>query len=560
MDEDENLPAPVQRLIRRLKQVRNVSPSTETTTSSDVPESQSRALQRVPDLTKRRDYAHGEQFRNGQYWRGRKPKGANFAEILKLYKQNNQISRCLRTVVSGILGKDPEWDLRRRTGKDKSGDPKIVTSKTNKVLKALEASVGDWHDDADVQRVLEEAKFVEQWGGSCCLRLYIPDEFTEEVEVAQGTVDDLPTALELLFLQVVEPGEGGAIRDDHDRIIGYYYLFKEDDDAEADGGQDRIELHAPERTYILDGNYNVLTNEDGDERSGPNPLFDPARRRRPRFMMFEMKRKDGASVTSDVMDAQDALNVSGTYQRRNEDIAGFRSLVTINAKPPTDAEGKETTWKLSADVTLDLVGFDLQLESDYSTGLPSQQQARTTPGWGVIEPVDPAHFQKSESGYKADIYDHFDQMHLYSPFLAISGEAKREDRNPYEKRIITEAVTVADALTWVIETPLAVAGWLSGENVEGISCKPRLYLDVSQGSIDLWSALVSGYPDSVSLETLVQVNPAVTDIESEMERLKTQQAERKKQRDEEVENARRTLEDPTNTDTTDATRAARTAA
>lgn len=560
MDEDENLPEPVKRLIRHLKDIRNVSPNSDTK-SSDVPESQSRALQRVPDLTKRRDYAHGEQFRGGQYWRGRKPKGANFSEILKLYKQNNQISRCLRTIVSGILGKDPEWDLQRRTGKDKSGNPKTVTSKTNRVLKALEASVGDWHDDADVQRVLEEAKFVEQWGGSCCLRLYIPDEFTEEVEVAQGSVKSLEEALELLFLQVVEPGEGGAIRDDHDRIIGYYYLFKESDDAEDEAGQDRIELHAPERTYILDSNYNVLTDDEGNERSGPNPLFDPARRRRPRFMMFEMRRKDGPSVTPDVMDAQDALNVSGTYQRRNEDIAGFRSLVTINAKNPTDAEGKDTTWKLSADVTLDLRGIDLDpLETDYGTGLPNTQARVATPGWGVIEPVDPAHFQKSESGYKADIYDHFDQMHLYSPFLAISGEAKREDRAPYEKRIITESITVADALAWAIETPLAVAGWLSGEDVSGITCKPRLYLDVSQGSIDLWSALVSGYPDSVSLETLVQVNPAVTDVETEMERLKKQKAERQKERDQEVENVRRTLEDDPTNRNTDATRTARTAA
>ena len=513
MDEDETLPQPVRRLVKRLRDQRGTIVGSSTTSTP--------ALDREPTLEKRKDYAEGRQFRGGKYWRGRKPKDSNFAEILKLYKQNNQITRCLRTIVSGILGKDPEWDLNRPTGKrDRKGNLKIATAKTDGTLRGYESSVGEWHGDAGVQNLLELAKFVEQWAGSVCLRLYVPDEFTEDAPMEQNSLPNIEAGLELLFPQVVEPGEGGAIRDDHHRIIGYYYLFKEDD-------ADRIELHAPERIYILDNQYNLLTDENGNERSGPNPLYDPARKRRPRFMMFEMKRKEGPALTADVIDAQDALNVSGTYGRRNEDIAGFRSLVTINAKTPKDPEGKDTTWKLSADVTLDLKGIDLDTtDTDYGTGLPNATARVATPSYGVIEPVDPAHFMKSKADYVADIYDHFDLGHLIAPYLAVSGTSKKESRDPYEKRLITESVTPAQALSWTVETALGVAAWLCGDDVSGISCKPRLYLDVSQGSIDLWSALVSGYPDTVSLETLVQVNPAVTDVQTEMERLKTQRAER----------------------------------
>ena len=543
MDEDETLPLPVRRLIRRLREARDVSSST---TTSDATESVQRGSSQIPDLKKRRDYAHGEQFRGGTYWRGRKPKNNQFAEILKLYKQNNQITRCLRTVVSGVLGRDPEWSLQRRAGTDRTGQPKLVTSKKDRNLRTLEGQGGDWHRDSALHKALQRAKFIEQWAGVAYVRLYIPGEFAEETPMEAGSLGSMEEALEVLCVQAVEPGEGGAIRDDHDRIVGYWYEFEEvNPDAPTGTGEKRIELHTPERNYILDSSYNVLKDEDGVQRSGPNPLYDPTRRRRPRFMMFEMRRDDGPAVTSDVIDAQDALNVSGTYQRRNEDIAGFRSLVLINAKAPKDPEGNATTWKLAADVTLDLEGIDLDSsETDYGTGLPNAQKRVATPSYGVIEPVDPAHFQKSEAGYKADIYDAFDQMHLYSPFMAISGAAKREDRNPYEKRIIGESGTIAGALAWAVESALGTAAWLCGKVADllGVSCKPRLYLDVSQGSIDLWSALVAGYPDSVSLETLVEVNPAVTDAEAEMERLKKQRAERQTERDAEVENARRQLE------------------
>lgn len=472
------------------------------------------------NLRKLQDYARGEQFGSRmQYWRGREPINTDkWESIRKLATSDDQIGPALDRVISGILGRDPEWTLRAGENPVTSAllDDEAAEASGEDLalalwLQELEQAGTVWHKDAELFKALREALRAALWAGQSSLRVYIPSEYADEAMA--GSQPSLADALELIHVQAVTALEGGPVTDGHGRTVAHWYAYTA---TEADRKVPHVELHTPQwiQHYRVEG-LNLV--EVGDPVE--NPLFDERKRRRPNYLMHTLTREGGTAITSSIIDAQDGLNIEKTNMRRNSDMAGFRSIVTFNAESPVDEDGNPAQWTIGPDVVVELRGVSTGVDAQTGEG-----DGIATPSAMVIDPVDPSVFLKATDSWKAQILEAFDQAHILAKFNAVSGESKRESRDDFDKRLIKESEMVARALAWVIPTALRFAAFLTSdteaEALKDLTADPRLYLDVSRGNLNTFRELAGVYAlGLVSRETVVEANPAVTDAQAELKRL-----------------------------------------
>ncbi len=479
-----------------------------------------------------KDYIEGDQWGGGRYWRGRRPHSdtnEGWAEIWRLFTQDNQLKPAIRRYVNAILGKNFEWDLRRDGVRPKTGALRTAAVKDDE-LTTLIRQMTDWDYAVDLIEVMQKAMFDCLSLSRACIRLYVPDEYADEIKAGLS----FDEALEIICVHVVQPHEGGAIRDVHGRVIGYYYAFT---DYFDDGPTRTFEVHTPEFIYLY------KTNSEGDfipvrEGEGPgakpyarrNPLWRAELRRKPRFLMSEIDRGE-SMITPDLIDKQNGLNVTLTHMRRNDELAGFRSVATINAENPVEfnpdtGRDEPVPWKMSGDIIMSIRGIGVGYEENAEGELVPTNYA--TPQLQVIDPVDPEYFLKTAENWRVAIASDFDQGFIYNPYRAESGESKRENRNAFDRTVIDESQLAASAIRFAIENVIAYAGQLSNtyEAVADVSCTPKLFLDVPRGNLEVFKAMILAHGDNVNLasrQVAVESNPAVVDPEAEMELLQIQE-------------------------------------
>lgn len=489
-------------------------------------------------LAKLRDYANGDQFGdNFQYWRGRSPKDKDdWSEIRKLATMDDQLGPALTRFVDSTLGRDPEWTLRLGESDvtsaildndDADEQPAEDARSLALHLQELERAGTTWHKDAELQDALTKAMHAALWAGTSSLRVYIPNAYAHEA--VEGSIPTLEEALELIHVQAVTALEGGRITDEHNRVIGHYYRYSIEDGQRS---VPHVEVHTPELIEHYRIDLDDLVPLEG--QSFPNPLFDPRKRRRPNYLMHTLNRKKGPALTASLLDAQDALNVEWSNARRNSDMGGFRSVVTLNADTPVDERGEPAEWTLGPDIVAELRGVPLEMTTG-ADGQPAPLRI-ATPGVEVIDPVDPEVFGKGAAEWRAMILRSMDQAHILEQFKAVSGESKAESRADFDKRVTQEAGLVADALAWVIPTVLRFAAWLTPEqdlnSLSDLTCDPRVYLDVSRGNLKVFREQVEAYGKGlVSIETVLETNPAVIDGQAELKRIRAEAEERQAKED-----------------------------
>jgi hypothetical protein len=489
-------------------------------------------------LEQMRDYAKGEFWGDGQYWRGRKPKEDDFTVIEKDLTEDDNISSSFQTIVSGMLGRDPEWELTDPTKKDENGNilkPEIPD---------LETAMTLWHKDSHFHTVLQKATYNMQWSPSY-LRIYIPDTFEDKAN--EGEFSDLNKAQQIIVIQELDATQAGAIRDTHNLIVGYYYQYTV---TENDRDITRIEIHTPEKIYYFKMHETVSTGikrvlDEGDsnlaglwlddwelEDVRDNPLYDSEALRKPYFLIYEMDRLWGPSLTRSVMDSQDALNVDSTYMRRNGEVAGFPVFVTDNANME-DEEGNETQLSLAPGKHINVIGQPIYDEEKNITGY-------TAPASKRLDPVNPTqNIIPAISHWRANILRHLDCLWKEQTLLAQSGIAYVEARKPFEKRIVLESPVVVEAMRWALKRVAMLAHYLtqgkSIEEVKFLDFTPRLFLDVSPTELATYQALIAGYEANVvSLDSVIENMPVSVDPKAEKEKVLQRQAEAEARRQEDL--------------------------
>jgi hypothetical protein len=476
------------------------------------------------------DYSHGEQWGNGTYWKGRRPKASSegtsdLTEVRKLFTQDDQLGPALNRLVAGMLARDPEWDAERvtpaatatarpdgqdaqATGATTAGETEATDAELVEVVEALST----WHEDANLHGTLKDAAYGMLAQGRGFLRINIPREYALQGLAREGGATDLVSALELIHIHFVDATQAGVLIDEHGRQVGYYYAYDEVTDGRT---RHLIELHSPEfiETYLWESNELTLISEEGGGDT-PNLLYDPLRLRRPHYQMLALERDGGSALTLSSLDKQDALNVSWTNLRRNDDLAGFRSLILFNADEPVDEEGKPTYYRMGPSLVQNIRGVPLKVDA---SGNPEQV---ASPSALVVDPVDPDTFLKTIEALRLAILAEFDQTWTLADAKAVSGDSKKESRAAFEKRLSLEAPPIDRALAWALDTTYRLACKLAGQEPLALTFIPRLFLDVSKGDLASFQANVQAHGLGLaSRETVVDSNPSVVDAGQELARL-----------------------------------------
>jgi hypothetical protein len=487
---------------------------------------------RSPTLAQRRAFASGDQWGpGGIWWRGLRPatdSTITMEDIERLFVQDDRIGPALDRRVGAKLGKDPEFSAVYE--EQEAGPDAPVTAETDPLLDEVNDGLGAWWRDALVHKVLKVVSRAADWAGWCPVRINIPDTFADQA--TYGSAKSLAEALEIIDIQAVDPVQGGALRDEHGRIAGYFYRFQ---DLEDGATIEKVELHTAEAiavyrlpavTLDLDGgpeDTDEVPSEPVQPNPAPNVLFDPRRRRRPRFQMNTLEFEHSV-LSQSVIDKQGSLNEEWANLRRNSQTGAFRQYIIKNAKPMQDAQGKPMDYIFGPNIVLELYGVP---ELDPMNNVPNGRLNNVDVQ--VVEPAPPETFIKVIDELRRSLDGDFDQGWAHEMNMRVSGASKQEAREAFEKGIIMQGPALIELIRWILETVLALAAWLEGrpDKYAGITLTPRLYLEVSRGNLELFKALIPAYAAGlVSLETVVESNPGTTDVQTELDRLAVEKAER----------------------------------
>ncbi|KEF35483.1 hypothetical protein RDMS_01635 [Deinococcus sp. RL] len=459
---------------------------------------------------KRWAFARGDYVgENYAYWTGLIPKSEEAkTEWAKTIVTEDVIGPCLNRIVGGMLGRDWEWTLC-------VGGDEALTPDEERV-----AALTVWHREADAWGALKELAYGVLALGRGSLRVYIPAAYAEEAE--QGRVTDLAAALERIHVMFVpaapsaDLGDGGAIRDEYGREVGYFYRYAYTPPGETKS-ETRIEVHTPQEVGVFKlegGKFEAVG------QTVPNPLYDPALSRRPRFLMLEVSRDGGSTITQSAADLASDLCVTLTNRRRNSDLGGHRQYVTIDAQDPEDEQGNPMPYTFGPrsvasikSVTVDAAGMALQ----------SPMKASVQ----VFDPVQPAVFLEHAADTRRSLHAHFDQLWALVGESNLSGESRRESRMTFDMRLRTEAEPLNRAAKWLIETVLRLAAAMLGKPAlaEGVTCQPQLFLNTTPTDMATFTELRNAHlAGQYPLEALLEQTPGVVDVAQTLAQLEAERA------------------------------------
>jgi len=467
---------------------------------------------------KRRDFAQGEQIgKNLEYYPGLIPEDPDEREAFKKRLMVLAlIGPALNNFTTHTLGRDPEWTAS--AGED--GKP---LEPDDERVKALSI----WHKgNGRVHAELKRADQHMRWGGVAYLWMYTPDVYRV---LSGGQLQrNAPTyaeALELIRLDALDATQAGAVEQDGVKLA-YWRSYSVTVDGKA---QNRIEVHTRQEitVYVEDGDKLVPASDVG-ENPRPNPLHDPARPLRFPALMYEMKREEGPQVTQSMVDVQNATNTTAMNVLRNNNLGGWRQYYTLNAaRPVDDVTGEKTNYRFGPSRVLDI-------QADYlrnADGTPllnaTGDPIMLTASVGTFDPVNSQFMREDADWYERKLLGQLNQLWTLAAEAAISGESRKQSRRAFDLSLPAEAQPARDALQWIIQTADHFAQWVMGQDVptDPITVDARLFLDVDAVDLETLKQLdLMHSAGKISLETLLESTPGVTDVAKELERIKAELA------------------------------------
>lgn len=482
-----------------------------------------------------KDYATGDQWGGGKYWKGREAKSGDNSDIAKKFVQADEIGSALKLHFASLLYHAPK--RRMRSLEDSRQETPTEFAAFNDVLQA-------WAEGVNLHEVHYKVARATAWGKYAFYRIYVPDAYAEYVQgfaSSKGQVSNgksLEFNAQLVHVQPLTREQAGILRDGHGRTLGYYYLYREKE-------QERIELHTAAWVYQLEASsYRILS-------QASNIFYDPENLR-PRFQMVMLERREPL-LTKAIIDKQASLNVDETSMDRNTSLAGFRSIVVSNAekvrsvydshaKAPyrvvDQAQGdgwqdiedysEEATWTVGPDMVLELLG------------VAQPDGAHATPNVHVIDPVRAdLYFQPPIEMRCASILSLLYQDWRLSNHKAISAISKQESRAAYNMQIKTDATQIEKADADICAVALEMIMRLSGQRPDApYRIVADLEVEISSWDIDKFKALLSAKADNLISDALYVENlPFTSDTSGELAFLQQQREDEEQAKEYRVQDA-----------------------
>jgi len=423
-------------------------------------------------------FYYGDHWQNTDGWSGPipPPNSSDYSlvasEIERGFVSKNTVKEIVDRGVNGVLGRDPKFTLSF-TGDAGKRDQK-------RILAEAEALLKDWMKDKDFKKYMQKALRHALLAGKSTLRIFIPAGFVQE-----GAVDvDENNPLGVIYLDAPNPLASTVITDEATRERTGIFIGQA---VDADGREKDV----AEITYLL-----PVQNEDGrryteitilPERGYPSSAqLDLGGR----LLMFELEMP--RMITDQIRSLQKLQNLNLTMMQRNAVLGGFLERIILNGQLPghyeDDGQGGQVFVRDEFAVGAGTVNA--------INGVPYVDENGNTKGYtsasvSYRDPVSVQTFLESSGAAYSGILEECQQLHAKLSGDAItSGDSRRQALAAFLSSLRIPKQVVEQAMEWLIESILSLAGTLSGnpDRFKGVEVKTEAKLDygaISAGEIDL---------------------------------------------------------------------------
>jgi hypothetical protein len=437
-----------------------------------------------------------------------------WGEIMKMFSSRNVIREVVETHVDGVLGRPMRWSLVpiRATPDERDATPEALKA----LIAEASALVRQWLDQRNVHDLLRA--FLTDLlmpPGRAVLRLFLPRGAAEPVAEGSRILqlvsgDDFGATLAAVFAEKPDVERARLYTEpDTQRDIGVA-IFRALN-AGRTGYQDAASVAflnpAGALTMVGAIYQDGSTTAVGYDLGGRLPVFQRSRL---------------PLVTQQLLQQNRILNYAESTIPRNLTTAGFLDRVIksaqLNGRWVKDASGVET-WEMDennlprfgpGEVT---VLQPLVIEDD------NGGTHVTTPEMDRGEPVLPTGAIQSSDHIYQNMLREAGQANL------IAGEMSDATVIRYGLSLLHSAVPMTAALRWVIETALAWAEALRGEEgryTSQLRAQTSAYVNVGPVTPEQRAALTAAFEKSLLSRETAQELMGVDDVDSENDRIAAQ--------------------------------------
>lgn len=426
----------------------------------------------IPDtraawLKANRAYRDGDHWQGGAGWVGPQPDkndAITWGSIRKVFVSRQVIGELVSRHVDAVLGDRPQWTVQLvrplPDGTEPTIEEQALIDEAKGILDAYwerrGAVVSDHDEKVTPYDALVHALANALYFRRGVLRLFIPARYLDD----QGRIPqaELAAALDVVYLQSLEPHEGTVTLDRQTMEEAGVYLYKVDNRERAEV------VYLAEATVSEDGQpqpggQTVFRVIAGGDEVGEMAALDLGQR----LTMYEVNVP--LLVTEQVRALQAQLNMNLTMMGRNTVMAGFLERIILNGQLPFHTETDPETGqlirvddevKVGAGTTNVIVGVEYED--------PTGAKHYANPSVMYRDPVSPDTFVKAETTLYGALLAEAKQTHaLISGDAAASGESRIQARADFYNSVLPSAREAETALAWLLETALKLAAVISGQ-------------------------------------------------------------------------------------------------
>lgn len=466
-----------------------------------------------------RAFYDGDHWQDGAGWIGPMPSSgdADYSVALSLletsFTSRNVIAEVAERHASGVIGRSPQRSWVQRGARDEGMElPAAVQAAIEQVTDLMLS----WRTLVSLEDSLWEAVVSLLLQERSAMYLYIPPGVLRrngagELVMPEGAVEQQISRIRVRFPSA---SQCRVITDpDTLRQLGVY-VYQVGEKARAD------------LTYLDDRGWTVLRTV-GDELSVEDR--EPSvRDLGGRLLMYEMTRP--LFITEQVRQGQRALNLALSMIPRNVVTGGFLERVLLNAQLPgrfeLDGAGNRRfipePFKVGAG-TLNVFQGSEMYDKD------GKFQGYASPSMHTRDPVPIDASEGAVDAHERAILAEVDQKHVMLADSAdASGYARVLARAEFIASMMRTAKALKGALTWLEETPLALAESFAGGGnlVTQLESRVAVRLDPGPISPDEARVVKEMRTEGLISDETARVMVGIEDPDAESQRMQAQQLAR----------------------------------
>ena len=481
-------------------------------------------------------------FYNGDHWQGGKgwvgptlPKGhakhaATMQSIQSIFVSKNMVASVVDNHAQGVVGRAPHWSVRPRRAMQPD---EVPTSEEEAILREAEALIETWLDDLNgiVYRdgseteirpcspfgTVETATKQALLSRRGTLRFVVSPKALEQSQFDESSIQvqvpEMPAEeiAKLIHIQATNPTQATVFFDpDKLEPIGIFTYEEKDEDGE--------ELMA-ELTFLAEDGETVLqlVNEDGQPDSSQTTTL--ALDGHLTHYEFELP----LFITTQVQQAQKALNKAKTMESKNLDTGGFLERVILNAQAPGHWEkdpqtGEETFMPQTLEIGPGLTTFLEGVEQERADG----SVTHASPSVIYRDPTSPEAFIQSSEDLERDILMQCDQLHrAMEGNSQVSGVSRVQAKDTFRQSLGKTKNEADKAIAWMLETFLALTAALSGQpgRYANLRIIGNAQLDLGVVTQEEHTQNLAAFAVGLQSRETTMANIGIEDVEAEMARL-----------------------------------------